>query len=159
MSTGNGKADNHERVLSDAGQRLKGAEFIDQLGNRYHAHPDGVTMTRDAPQLPLSALQREQQRIAYIAAVDAMASRLVTLTDGLAGSNVQIAAILDRLTALDSHEDRIDQLEVSREEHYARKRLGDASLRLRVDAIERAAARTVWQRIREAWAWSGAPRR
>ena len=77
---------------------------------------------RSAPQsVPLSATEREQQQIAYIAAVDAMATTL-------RGFGVQIPATVKELEARDTRmAQRLDVLE-------------------RAAAVDR--SRTFWQRLR-----------
>ncbi len=86
-----------------------------------------------------------------------------TLTASLAGTNVQVAAILDRLTALDSHEDRIEDVVAWQQRHGASIDRIERHIKTheplalaRIDALERAAAvantRTVWQRIRSVFA-------
>ena len=84
-----------------------------------------------------------------------LAATIDMLTTSLAGTNVQIAAILDRLTALDSHEDRIEALAAAHQAHRtftaSDSRVNDTRHReisSRIDVLEEAAARTVLQRIR-----------
>ncbi len=109
----------------------------------------------------LNAAEREAARVALNEHVEQLTLKHNALTSAVAqliawqgqhseealdlaatiGTNVQIAAILDRLTALDSHEDRIDMLERMVASHG-----------LRIAELEYLAVRTVWQRIRAVFA-------
>jgi len=54
---------NRDRVLSDAQQRLRGVTFIDDAGNTYAPHPDGVEMTPPKPRATADLSSRERSEL------------------------------------------------------------------------------------------------